>query len=89
MIPGLWVSYLTYALIGAGLGNLAIAMIILSRILKHALNRWINIAVSIFTIAYIWGGMASYPHYIFIASVETLCLLLIIWFAWKWRNDEA
>ena len=76
-------------LIGAGLGNLAIAMIILSRILKHALNRWINIAVSIFTIAYIWGGMASYPHYIFIASVETLCLLLIIWFAWKWRTDEA
>ncbi len=76
-------------LVGAVLGNLAIAMIILSRVLKQGLNRWVNIVVSIFTIAYIWGGMAFYPHYIFIAGIETLCLLLIIWFAWAWRNVEA
>ena len=76
-------------LAGAVMGNLAIAMIILSRVLKYGINRWVNIVVGIVTIAYIWGGMASYPHYIFIAAVETLCLLLIIWFAWKWRNVEA
>jgi len=57
--------------------------------LKYGINRWANIVVGIVIIAYIWVGMASYPHYIFIASVETLCLLLIIWFAWKWRNVEA
>lgn len=76
-------------LIGAVMGNLAIAMIILSRVMKYGINRWVNIIVGIVTIAYIWGGMSSYPHYIFIASVETLCLLLIVWFAWRWRNDEA
>ena len=76
-------------LVGAVMGNLAIAMIILSRVLKYGINRWVNIVVGIVTIAYIWGGMSSYPHYIFIAAVETICLLLIIWFAWKWRNDEA
>jgi hypothetical protein len=76
-------------LFGAVMGNLAIAMIILSRVLKYGINRWVNIVVGIVTIAYIWGGMSSYPHYIFIASVETLCLLLIVWFAWKWRNLEA
>ena len=76
-------------LIGAIMGQLAIAMIILSRVLKYGLNRWVNIVVGIVTIAYIWGGMASYPHYIFIATVETLCLLLIIGFAWTWRNVEA
>lgn len=76
-------------LIGAIMGQLGIAMIILSRVLKYGINRWVNIVVGIITIAYIWGGMASYPHYIFIASVETICLLLIIWFAWKWRNVEA
>jgi len=76
-------------LVGAVMGNLAIAMIILSRVLKYRINRWVNIVVGLFTIAYIWDGMASYPHYIFIAGVETLCLLLIIWFAWKWRNVEA
>lgn len=71
------------------LGQIAIAMIVLSRVLKYGLNRWANIIVSIVIIAYIWGGMASYPHYIFIASVETLCLLLIIGVAWQWRNAEA
>jgi hypothetical protein len=76
-------------LFGAIMGQLGIAMIILSRVLKYGINRWVNIIVGIVTIAYIWGGMTSYSHYIFIASVETLCLLLIIGFAWKWRNVEA
>jgi hypothetical protein len=77
-------------MLGAAImGQLAIAMIVLSRVLKYGINRWVNIVVGIVIIAYIWGGMASYPHYIFIASVETICLLLIIWFAWKWRKDEA
>lgn len=76
-------------LVGAVMGNLASAMIILSRVLKYGINRWVNIVMGVVIIAYIWGGMASYPHYIFIASVETLCLLLIIGFAWMWRSVEA
>ena len=74
---------------GAVMGQLGIAMIILSRVLKYGINRWANICAGIVTIAYIWGGMASYPHYIFIATVETICLLLIIGFAWMWRNPES
>ena len=74
---------------GAIMTEIPIIMILLSRVLKHGINRWVNIIVGMLTIAYIWGGMASYPHYIFIASVETLCLLLIIAFAWTWRNAEA
>lgn len=76
-------------LVGAVMGQLGIAMIVLSRVLKHGINRWANIVAGIVTIAYIWGGMATYPHYIFIASVETLCLLLIVWFAWTWRIVEG
>lgn len=74
---------------GAIMGELAIVMIILSRVLQRGMNRWLNIIVGAVTIAYIWGGAASYPHYIFIAIVETICLLLIIWHAWQWRNVEA
>ena len=56
-------------MLGAAIiGQLAIAMIILSRVLKYGINRWVNIVVGIVIIAYIWGGMASYPHYLFIAS---------------------
>ena len=76
-------------LVGAVMGNLGIVMIILSRVLKYGLNRRLNIAMGVVTIAYVWGGAASYPHYIFIATVETICLLLIIGFAWLWRSVEV
>jgi hypothetical protein len=76
-------------LVGAIMGQLGIATIILSRVLKYGINRWVNIVAGIVTSAYIWGGMASYPHYIFIATVETVCLALIVGFAWTWRNVEA
>ena len=69
--------------------EISIFMILLSRVLKYGLNRWANIVVSLITIAFVVGGGASYPHYIFIAAVEVCCLLLIIWIAWKWRNPEA
>jgi hypothetical protein len=74
---------------GAIIGELAIGMIILSRVLKHGMNRWLNILVSIFTIAYIWLAGSSFPHYTFIAVVETICLLLILWNAWKWTEKET
>ena len=47
-------------LIGAVMGQLGIAMIVLSRVLKYGINRWVNIVVGIVTIAYIWEiGRAS------------------------------
>lgn len=77
-------------MLGAAImGELAIVMIILSRVLQHGVNRWLNIIMGVITIAYIWGGAVAYPHYTFIAIVETICLLLIIWYAWTWRNGEA
>jgi hypothetical protein len=68
--------------------ELAVVMIILSRVLKYGVNRWVNIIVGLFSIAYIWVGAGPYPHYTFIAAVETVCLLLIIWTAWKWSVSE-
>ncbi|NQT59541.1 MAG: hypothetical protein HQ557_11225 [Bacteroidetes bacterium] len=75
-------------LAGAIMMEISIVMIILSRVLKYRVNRWVNIITSIITIAFVVGGGASYPHYIFIATVEVVCLLLIIWNAWKWSNPE-
>jgi hypothetical protein len=71
---------------GAIMMEISIVMIILSRVLKYKVNRWTNIVVSVLTIAFIWGGAASYPHYIFIGTVETICLLLIIWQVWVWKE---
>jgi hypothetical protein len=77
-------------MLGAAImGELAIAMIILSRVLRRGINRWANIAMGIVIMAYIWGGAAAYPHYIVIAMVETICLALIVVLAWRWRSVEA
>ena len=74
---------------GAIMMEISIVMIILSWVLKYGINRWANIIVSVTTIVFVVGGGSTYPHYLFIATVEVVCLLLIIWFAWKWKNPEA
>jgi hypothetical protein len=74
---------------GAIMMEISIAMILLSRVLRYSLNRWANIIASIITIVFVIGGGVSYPHYIFIAAVEVICLLVIIWLSWKWRGTEA
>ena len=74
---------------GAIMMEISIAMIVLSRVLSFKVNRWVNIIVSLITIVFVVGGGVSYPHYLFIAAVEVISLLLVIWFAWKWRNPEA
>ena len=76
-------------LIGAIMTEIPIAMIFLSRVLKYKVNRWANIITSVITIAYVVGGGSPYPHYIFIATIEVVCMLLIVWYAWKWTNPEG
>ena len=74
---------------GAIMMEISIVMIILSRVLNHKVNRWSNIVTGIITIVFIWGGASSEPHYLFIGTVETICLLLIIWFAWRWTKQKG
>lgn len=78
----------TLMLIAAFVTNIPIMMIFFSRVLRYAINRWLNIGVGIFTIIYVWGGMSPYPHYIAVATIETVLALGIIWIAWKWKSDE-
>lgn len=74
---------------GAIMMELSIAMIFLSRLLNYRANRWANIIMGFITIVFIVGGGSTYPHYIFVATVEVVCLLFIIWIAWRWTNPEA
>ena len=71
---------------GAIMMEISIVMIILSRVLKYKANRWANIIAAVITIVFVIGGGSTTPHYIFIAAVEVVCMLLIIWFAWKWSK---
>jgi Family of unknown function (DUF6326) len=67
-------------------------MIVLSWVLKYRANRWTNIiAGTLFVVAQISSLFlgAPSPAYIFYSTVEIAGLLLIVWFAARWRNPEA
>lgn len=72
--------------IAAVVTNIPILMIYFSRVLQYKLNRIFNITAGIFIIIYVIGGGSLFPHYIIIASIEVLILLVIIWNSWKWEE---
>jgi hypothetical protein len=74
----------TVMAIAAIVTNIPILMIYLSRTLPYKLNRILNIIAGIFTIIYVVGGGMLTPHYIIIASIEVILLLMIIVKSWKW-----
>jgi len=81
------------ALLGAAvLVETAIAMVLLSRVLKYRANRWANIIVgAINTVAVLASLLIATPalYYLFFAIIEIATTLLIIWYAWKWANPLA
>ncbi len=82
-IPITWLM-----LFGAVKIQFPLAMIFLSRVLSFRANRWANIIIGVTTIVFVVGGGTLAPHYIFIASIEVLLMLLIIWTAWRWKSNE-
>ena len=72
--------------IAAIVTNVPILMIYFARVLPYKSNRILNIAAGIFTIIYVIGGGSLTPHYIIVASIEVIILLIIIVKAWKWKN---
>jgi hypothetical protein len=73
---------------GAILMETGIAMVVLSWILNYKVNRWVNIIMGALNIlAVVIGGHG--PYYVLFATVEVACILLIIWFAWKWPDPEV
>ena len=78
------------ALLGAAvLVETAIAMVLLSRVLKYKANRWANIIVgAINTVAVLASLLVATPalYYLFFAVIEIATTLTIIWYAWTWRS---
>ena len=79
-------------LVFAILMETAIAMVLLSRVLKYGANRWANMLAGIFHTAFVaWSliGDTPAPFYVMFASIEIVCTLFITWYAWKWRDLEG
>ena len=76
--------------------EIPIAMIFVSRVLRPAANRWANTVAAVVTTAFVVGGGALTPHYVFFATVEIACMALIVWSVWTqrdsaraWRREQA
>lgn len=76
-------------LIAAMVTEVSIAMVFLSRLLKPGLNRWANMIGAVITILWVIGGGSLTLPYIWFASIEVVCALVIIWLAWQWRSLAA
>ncbi|MEX0662509.1 MAG: DUF6326 family protein [Balneolaceae bacterium] len=67
-------------------------MIVLSRVLKHGINRWANIIIATLqTLGLLASLFVGTPtmYYIFFVIFEVSALLFIIWYAWTWARPVA
>jgi len=71
-------------ILGAIVMETSFAMVILPWVLNYKVNRWVSIIIGVFmSLQIVVGGHGLY--YAFFAAVEIACILLIIWFTWKWK----
>ncbi len=82
-------------LLFAVLMEVAIAMVLLSRILDYRANRWAHYIAVPLTILWVVVpalmpslGETTPPSYVFFASVEVVTMLLIFQYVWKWPKPE-
>lgn len=80
-------------LLGAAvLMETAIAMVLLSRVLKYRANRWINIIAGAIHTAAVFSSMfvgTPILYSIFFGTIEIACTSFIVWYAWAWPNPEG
>ena len=85
-----------WALMGSAvLMEIPIAMIVASRLLSFRANRLANIiAGTLLTLingflTFVapllgWGRPPAFAEYLFFATIETVCTVVIVWQAWTW-----
>jgi len=70
---------------------IASVMVYLSLVLRPGVSRWTNIVLAILYIVSIVisaiGDTSAY--FLFLSAVESVLLLLVVWYAWRWPRLEA
>ncbi len=63
-----------------------IIMVVLSLILPHPVNKWVNIVVAIFFFVFNLIGLPTYPSAYdkFLIIVGLVFNVITVWFAWQW-----
>jgi Family of unknown function (DUF6326) len=99
--PNSFGSLAPWALMGSAvLMEIPIAMIVACRLLPFRANRVANIVAGILLslvngfLTFVpplvgWGKPPAFPEYLFFATIETVCTVVIIWQAWTWSGVEG
>ena len=66
-------------------------MVFLSLALKPRASRWVNLALgALYTAVNVWNLVGeTWAFYILFGIAELALTLLIVGYAWKWRNSEG
>jgi hypothetical protein len=89
-----------WALMGSAvLMEIPIAMIVACRLLPFRANRLANMIAGVVLtlvngfLTFVpplagWGRPPALPEYLFFATIETVCTLVIVWQAWTWSEVQ-
>lgn len=68
----------------------ASVMVFLSLVLRPKIARWANIVLPILYVVSIVASVIGedWAYFFFLSIVESVLLLLIIWYAWNWPRHE-
>ena len=80
-----------FLFVGAILMEIPIAMVLLSRILKFKINKWMNVCAALIkTAAMVLSLFVGSPagYYLFFAFIEISTTVFIIWYALTWVETE-
>jgi hypothetical protein len=63
-----------------------ILMVLLSLLLPHQPNRWVNIVIAVIFFLFNAVGLPGYPgaYDRFLLAVSLVMNLMVVWFAWRW-----
>ena len=82
-----------FLLYAAFLMEIPIAMVLLSRLLNYAANRWANIIAGTIKTVVMFGsffvGSGPTEYYLFFGTIEIVCTGYILFIAWNWREDQG
>jgi len=70
---------------------LPVLMVFLSLTLPYKANRWANIILAVVLFVFNVIGLPTYPSVYdqFLIVVGLVFNVLTVWYAWKWRKQEA
>ena len=66
------------------------AMVFLTQVLKPAINRWTNVVLGgLYAASVVLLSIGeTWAYCYFLSAAETILLVLIVWYAWRWPESR-